>query len=302
MTEFHAGILFGLISAVTFVVLGLWSREIQHREGPWRFLFYVNAVPALMAVVWWLIHPPDFSWPLLRAVLMAGVPAVTGLFFMGLAVRYADVSHVGPVMGSKALVATLLAVAFGFEPVGPELWAASGMLLVALFLASGNRQVLRRPWVVVDRGLVLGLLMCTFASLADLITRRQMHDHNLAIWDFVSMSWFVRGSVASVVLVAVCKARGLRVLPRRASTLWVTGPIVVAHGVAIVTAFRLLDSAVLANVLSSLRGVFSVLAVLLLGRWNIGRTEHLTRGMIAARVIGSLLIVAAVYLALSGRL
>jgi drug/metabolite transporter (DMT)-like permease len=303
VTQFQLGTILGLVSAATFVVFGLWSREVQHREGPWRYMVYISVGPMLAGAAAWLVVPglrPEFSWTLWRGVAMAAAPAMTGMFFMGLAVRHADVSHVGPVMGSKALVITVLAVVFGFEPVAPRLWAASGILLVALFLVSGNREVIRRPWRIVDRGLVLGMLMCVFASLADLISRRQMADHDLRFWDFLSAGWMVRGSLCLTVLLVACGVRRLPILPRRASTFSVTALVVMAHGVIIVAAFRLTDSAVLTNVLTSLRGVLSVVAVILLARWNIGRRERLTRGIVAARVVGSLLICGAVYLALVG--
>ena len=215
MDTYQLGVILGLVSSVTFVVLSLWSREIQHREGPWRYLFYINAAPALVGVASWLFIPPDFSWPLVRGVMLAAAPAMLGLFFMGLAVRYGDISHVGPIMGSKALVATALAVTFGFEPVAPELWAAGGVLLVALFLVSGNRDVIRSPWRIVEPALVLGLLMAVFASLADLISRWQMAEYDFGVWQFLSVGWLVRGTFVTLVLVTVCLIRRLPILPRR---------------------------------------------------------------------------------------
>lgn len=301
MTSYHLGIVLGLTSAVTFVVMSLWSREIQHREGPWRYLVYISVGPAVVGMVSWLVVPPQFSWPLFRGVMMAAAPALVGMFFMGLAVRHGDISHVGPVMGSKALVITALAAGLGFEPVAPQFWVASGMLLVALLLVSGNREVIRRPWRVIERALVLGLLMCTFTSLADLISRREMAVHHLSFWEFLTVGWVIRGTFCSTILLVFCAVRRLPVLPRKASTFWITAPIVMAHGIAIVAAFKLTNSAVLTNILTSLRGVGSVAAVLLLAHWSIGRRETLTRPMIAARVVGSLLICAAVWVALAGR-
>lgn len=303
MSTFDLGILLALISAVTFVVFSLWSREVQHREGPWRYMVYISAGPALVGLATWLVPAwrPDLSWPLVRGVIYAAIPAMTGLFFLGLACRWGDISHVGPVMGSKALVVTVLAVVFGFEPVAPEFWGASAILLVALFLVSGKGDVLRRPWRIVSPALVFALLMCIFTSLADLISRQQMADHRLALWDFLSVAWVLRGALCTLVLLGVCAIRRLPVLPRRASTFLITTPVVVAHGVVIVGAFKLTNSAVLTNVLTSLRGMFSVVAVLLLARLSIGRREQLTRPVVVARVIGSLLICSGVWLGIAGR-
>lgn len=300
MTSDQLGILLGLSTALTFTALSLFSREVQHREGPWRFIALASIAPLAICLPAWLLFPPDWSWELLRAVLIAAVPVSLGFFFMGLAVRYADVSHVGPIMGSKALLTTIMAAVFGFEPVRPEMWVAAGILVVALFLVAGNRQVLRRPWVIVDRGLVLAGLMCLFTGLNDLIAGQQMRTYDLRAWDFLSVSWLLRGSVSLVVLTAVCRARGLRILPQRASTFWGLAVTVVAHGLAFIGAIKLTDSAVLVNVLSSLRGLASVAAVVLLARWGLSRREVLSPGVVAARVVGSVLVCGAVALALLG--
>lgn len=300
MNEFHLGVVFGLLSAATFVLLSFWSRELQHREGPWRYMLYISTGPVVIALVSWLVVPPQFSWPLVRAAALAATPAMSGLFFMGLAVRYGDMSHVAPIMGSKALVATVLAVTFGFEPVAPMLWVASGVLLVALFLLSGNREVIRRPWRVAEPALALALLMTVFASLSDLISRQQIDAHGLRVWDFLTVGWIIRGTFCALVLLVVCAVRRQRPRLGRPSTFLITAPVVALHGVVFVAALRFSHSAVLTNVLTSFRGVIAVVVVLLLARWNLGRKETLTRGMVAARVVGSLLICLAVWLGLQG--
>lgn len=303
MSDNQLGIVLGLLSSVSFVLFSLWGREVQHREGPWRYMVYISVGPAVAGMLTWLAPDlrPDFSWPLVRSVCYAAVPALLGLFFMGLACRWGDISHVGPVMGSKALMASILAVTLGFEPVVPAFWAASAMLVVALFLVSGNPDLLRRPWRIIERALVLGLLMCVFTSLSDLITRQQMDEYHIKTWDFLTVGWVVRGSFCLAVALVAALVGGKRIMPQHLSTLTITPLVVIAHGFVFVKALEYLHSAVLTNVLTSLRGMVAVVAVLLLARLGLSHREKLTGGMIAARVVGSLLICLAVWIGLQGR-
>ena len=189
MSNYHWGLVLGLTAAITFTAQNFWLRELLRREGLWKYLFYVNFAPALLGAVTWLWWPPQWRWELLRGAMLSSVPGMLGMASLGLALRHGDFSHVGPVIGSKALVVTLCAALLGLEPTSPGLWAASGILLAALFLAAGNPQALRRPWILVEPALLFALAFCAFYGVCDLITRRQMADHGLDPWDFVTVSW-----------------------------------------------------------------------------------------------------------------
>jgi drug/metabolite transporter (DMT)-like permease len=302
VSDLHIGILLAFVSAATFVGQNFWLRELQAREGFWRYLFIINVVPAAAGVLSWLFLSPNLSWPLVRGSLYASVPGLIGMTFLGLAVRYGDISHVGPVIGSKPLIVTALAAILALEPTSPQLWGASGLLLVALFLVSGNREVLRKPWQVAEPAVLLAVGFCIAYGTCDLITRHQMDAHGLGVWDFLVMNWLVRSVIVGAVVGARWAVKRERVWPRRTSTYLWNVPALTLHGIAFMGAIKFTDSAVLTNVLASVRGMLSIVAVLVLSHWGLVRKEPMTRPVIVARLIGSALICVAILLALWDKL
>ncbi|MFO7871387.1 MAG: hypothetical protein R6V03_08150 [Kiritimatiellia bacterium] len=300
MSSFHLGVLFGILSAFTGTAVTLWSREIQHREGPWRYMAIITLGPALLGGSSWVVAQPAWSRELVVSAGLASIPALIGMFMLGLATRSGHVSHVAPVMGTRVLIVTGMAAAFGFEPALPRFWVSAIIIFVALFLVKGNRRLLSRPWQVIDKTLVLTILSCASFGLADLVTRRRMALYDLSAWDFICVSWVLRGVVMLVSYVLICRAVRTRLFLKESRTFWASAPFYCVHGFVIVNAFKLTDSAILVNVLTNLRGIVAVFAVLVLHRFNMTRNERLTGPLFAVRLAGSVLILLAIYIALKG--
>ena len=300
LSPYQIGVLLAILSGFTFTAMSLWARTLQQREGMVRYFCYFNMAPAAMALITWAVIWPDLNWPLIRAMLLASAPGLLGILFFGLALRHGEVSHVAPVMGGKTLIVTVMAVSLGFESAGPELWAASAVLFVALVLLSGRTDILRKPWRLAQPSLLLIVLACAGYGAADVITRQQIETHHLKVWDFLTVGWVMRGTVATIFLLVYTRVTRTAFWPRRTSTLLITAPAVAAHAILFVTAMKLMNSAIMTNVLSSLRGLIAVAAVWILGHLNVGRYERLTRRMIVWRLAGSVLVCLAVWIALSG--
>lgn len=298
MNSMTLGVALGFASALTFVGQNFWLRELQQREGPWRYTFLVNAAPALGGLLWWLFFPPRLSWPLVWGSFYVSAPAIVGMLLLGWAVYYGDISHVGAVIGAKPLIVTALGAALGLEAVTRDFWAASGLLMVALFMITGSKDILQRPWRLLERNLLLAVGFCVSYGLSDLITRRQMADHNLDPFDFIVMNWIVRSGLTGIVVAVHCQRHRERFRPSRLSTILWTVPATLLHGFAFTGALKFTNSAILTNVLVSVRGFLAVIAVALLGRWGIVRREPMTRAVLLARIVGSLLICVAVWLGL----
>lgn len=298
MSGMPLGIAMAFASALTFVGQNFWLRELQTREGPWRYSFLVNAAPIMGGLLWWLFFPPSLSWRLVIGSFYVSAPAIAGMLLLGLAVYYGDISHVGSVIGAKPLIVTALGAALGFETVTRDFWAASGLLLLALFLITGSREVLRRPWRLLEKNLLLAVGFCVSYGLSDLITRQQMADHGLDPFDFIIMNWIVRAGLTGGVVAAHCLRRRERFWPSRLSTVVWTLPATFLHGFAFTAALKFTNSAILTNVLVSIRGFLAVIAVAVLGRWGLVRREPMTRAVLFARIVGSLLVCLAVWLGL----
>ena len=188
------------------------------------------------------------------------------------------------------------------EATSDELWLASAMLLVALFFISGNRETILRPWEMFEPAVLLAIGFCVFYGICDLITRDQIAAHGFNFWDFLVMTWLVRAAIAGVILLGFCHFTRQRFMPARFSTVLWTIPALTIHGIAFTASMKFTDSAVLTNVIVSVRGLLSVVAVLLLAHWGLVRKEPMTPLVIVARLGGSVLVCVAVYLGLRANL
>ena len=298
MSTYHIGVAFGISSAFTATAVILWSREIQHREGPWRYMVLVTLGPAILGLVSWVAVSPDWSAELVNSALITSLPMLLGVFLLGLALRKGHASHVAPVMGAKVLIVTGLAALFGFEPVQTNFWLAAVLLFVALFLINGNPEIFRKPWQVLDVTLCTALVSCLSYSVADLLTRQRMAVYELGLWDFVTVSWVIRGTLMLTVYLIARAIRPFPLLPARPSTFWAGAPLYSLHGFVIIAAFKYTNSAIITNVLTNLRGVVSVFAVLILARFGMTRNETMSGPLFGIRLAGSLLVCIAVYIAL----
>ncbi len=298
LSTYQIGVLLAIASSFTATGIMLWGRELQHREGPWRYMLLITIGPALVGLLSWILYPPDWSYVLIESAFLVTIPVLLAKFLVGLALRFGHASHVAPAMGAKALTVTALAALLGFEPVTPNFWIAAAILFVGLLLVSGNTEVFTRPWRVLDLTMGVALLACIGYSFADLITRSRMAEHNLAVWDFVSVSWVCRGALVFLGCMAIKCFRKCRLMPARLSAFAITPIFICTHSLIIIGAFKYTNSAVLVNVLTNLRGIVSLLVVVALAHYNLTRDEELTRSMFTIRLLGSLLICFAVYLAL----
>lgn len=298
MINLHLGIALAFTAAVTFVYQNFWLRDLQSREGPWRFIFIINFAPAIAGILSWIFLKPDLSWEIWRGATYAAIPGLIGMLSLGLAVHYGDISHVGPVIGGKALIVTAMAAMLSIEQTTPELWIASALLLVALFLISGSRETILQPWKMLQPPLLLAVGFCVAYGACDLITRDQMATYNFNFWHFLVAGWIVRSIISAPLLLAFCARTRQRFMPKRFSTLLWTVPALALHGIAFNGSLKFTNSAVLTNVVVSVRGLLSVVAVIILARWGLVRKEPMTRPVVIARLAGSVLVCIAVLIGL----
>lgn len=299
MTDYHLGILLGASTALTFTFQGLWSRSVQRIEGPVRYVCYASIVPALVSVISWIFFPPIMHWPVIQAALILAPIQFLGTFAMGLAFSKGDVSMVTPIFGSKPLLVTLLGATLALEPATPSLWLASIVVFIALYLLNGKREVILRPWLVLQPVVLLVIAACTCFGISDFVTKHYV-TAEVRVWDFLTVSWTMRGMLLLVFLLFYSRRRKEAFFPQRWSLAMLAAPVIMLHGFAFAEAMRLTGSAILINILSSMRGLVSVLVIFGLGLLKMGSYERMSGGLVIGRLAGSLLVCLSIYLAIGG--
>ncbi len=279
----------GLIYACAALVA---KRSLFAGGGLLRLSFVMNWVFLLVFLTLGLggieqVNPAGWWWPLL-----AGGLFFTGQIFTFAAIRVGDVSLQTPVMGTKAVFVVLIAAVLGTEPVDGGLWAAAALAAgaVALLGFSGKGAGERT-------GLTLVLALLSSLSFAGSDVLVGAHGAEFGPRTFIVLMIAVNAFL-SFGLIPFFR-EPLRAVPRRAWP-WMLAASVLMAGQALILNYALAahGNVGVANVLYSSRGLWSVLLAapfaLLLG---MPRATW-TAGIFVKRLIGALLMMAAIGLVL----
>jgi drug/metabolite transporter (DMT)-like permease len=283
-------LLLPLTSAILYVVGALLLRRAnQLGVGFWRTTFVANLICAAMYMPL-LFFGGNFHWTLLWQ------PAVAAALFMGgsvlnfLSLDRGDVSIATPVLGLKIiLVAVFVALLIG-EPLTVRLWIASGMSTLAIALLNWTRTGHHHH--VAATILAAGSSALTFA-LFDVLVQR---------W---SPAWgvgrFPPVMLGFVVLFTCCL---VPLFPKPLSEVsgqawpWLLGGSLVLglQSLLFVGSLAHFGQATAANVIYSSRGLWSIVLVWLIGHWFHNAERDLGASILAWRLAGAVLILAAIAL------
>ncbi len=292
--NFNASLLVPLACALIYVVGALTvKRAAAFGVGVWRTSFLSNVALAVLFVpVWFLyggeIHPWADYWQ----------PAVTALCFFGgqaltfLALSRGDVSVTTPVMGTKVILVALFSSLLRVGEVPLQWWIGAALSTAAIGLLHLGGEARHRH---VGRTVILAFCSATSFSLGDVLLQKWVHAWGWGNY-FPPMALMI--GLLSCVLVPFFSAP-LSALPA-AAWRWV-GPgalLMAVNNAGVVVAIVLVGSATVVNIIYSVRGLFSVLLVWLIGHWFINDEKHLGGRVLRLRFVGATLMVAAIVLVL----
>lgn len=300
-----AATLMPLGSAVGYVVsVLLVKRASAHGVGLWRTAFVSNLAMGLCFAPLWLLGGAE-----VEAARLWQPALCAALFFAGQVFTFAalagDVSLATPVMGLKIIFVAGASSLLLADAVRPAWWVAAALATAAVALLQSTPR--GTPATAADapgapRGQAAGrtILFATLAALAfavcDVLVQRFAKS-----WGAGRLLPLTFGLVAvfSVGLVPFFQAP-LRAI-RPAAWRWLAPGAVLLALQAVSMAYSLgtYGRATAANILYSTRGLWSVLAVGLLGAWlGTAGEQKLPRGVFRLRLIGSGLMLVAVALVL----
>lgn len=292
---FH--LIFPLFSSFAFVFgITLAKQAIGKGASPWTAVFFGN--------VWLAIFCSGSAVARGEIVGSDAWPAATGvgcLFLLGqvltyLAFQRGDVSVATPVLGLKVLMVALLTSFIAGEAVGVRIWIAAALASVGIGLvqASGGNSEPRNRWLTIGLASAAALSLSTF----DVCLQK------------AGGTWNASQFLPAVFLAALIVSFGLlpwvdrpkKLKERNAFGWMLAGTCLMGlQSLSISYGLAKYGEAAQMNIVYALRGLWGVLLAWMLSKWLQTNEGSLPRRTMIQRLIGAIILVAAVIVALVGK-
>ena len=287
-------LLFPLVSALGYALGALFlKRAMEEGAGVLRTGFVANVIlgvlflPMLVGAEGRLLEE-NWSAPAITAVFV-----FLGQAFTILALRKGDVSVATPLMGSKVIFVAAISVIILPEPVPLAWWIAAMLAFWSVWLLRVGRPADRRRLVV---SIAFALLSAASFAVCDVL----MQSYG-AEWGFRRFAPIVFGMVAILSIGFMPFFRDpLLAMPGVAWRWLAPGVLLLAlQTFSIAYVLSTYGSATAVNVVYSLRGIMSILLVILIGSFfgNVERSAG--TAVMTRRLISGILIFVAVLLVLA---
>jgi drug/metabolite transporter (DMT)-like permease len=280
-------------SAVVYVIAAmLMRRAADFGIGFWRTTFVASLVGVIIFAPLWLLggtFRADLLWqPALVALLF-----MLGSILNLISLDRGDVSIATPVLGIKIILVAVFTTLVGGQSVSPKLWIAAVLSTAAIALLNRSRAAHHHHHVTTTI-LAAGGSAASFA-LFDVLVQRFSQDWGLGRF-LPTMLGFV--AIYSIGLMPRFPAP-LSAIPAAGWKWLLAGCVLMAaQSLVFVASIAWFQEATAANVVYSSRGLWSVVAVWLIGHWFHNSEQQLGASVLRWRLVGSALLLAAIALVL----
>lgn len=276
---------FGYVAAVL-----LLKRASAWGVGLWRTTFVSNlAMGVCFAPLWWLGGPGQDAAQLWQPAL-AGALFIVGQVATFVAIE-GDVSVATPVLGLKILFVALFSTVLLADAVPLRWWFAAAFSSAAIVLL--NRGTAGGAHRRIGRTVLAATGAAAAFALTDVLVQKWAPD-----WGAGRFVPFMFWAVAAFSFAMIPFFRApLRAVPAAAWRWLGPGAIVLAFQAAgMAVTLAVFGEATAVNIVYSSRGLWSVVAVWLIGHWFHNEEQHLGAGVLRGRLSGAVLMLAAVLL------
>ncbi|MEI6795024.1 MAG: EamA family transporter, partial [Verrucomicrobiota bacterium] len=142
-----ASIVIPLCSAVGYTFAAMALKRAMDGGHPWRVLFIVNLIGAVLFQTWLLHGGEPFTAINVTHAILAGTAFFIGQVFTFIAISRGDISIATPVLGTKVIFVALLVCLAGGQ-LDPKLWVATFLTTVALAMLGGEWRANRERLLV----------------------------------------------------------------------------------------------------------------------------------------------------------
>lgn len=285
-------LLLPLFAALLYVFgVLLVKRSGDFGVGVWRTAFLSNLTSALL-FQFLLPLGGTFHPKLLWQPALVGALFVVGQLFNYLAIQRGDVSVATPVLGLKIILVAVCSTVLLRQGISPQLWMAAALSSGAIVLLNrtGGRKHLHVGSTILYAGLSAGMF-----ALFDVLVQKWSPAWGAGRF-LPAMFWFV--AAFSGVLIPFFRGPVSGIAG--AAWPWLMSGCVLlgAQSLMFVLGIARYGNATATNVLYSSRGLWSVVAVWVVGHWFANREQHLGASVLRWRLAGALLLLSAIALVL----
>lgn len=272
----------GYVGAVLLV-----KRSAFYGVGLWRTTFVSNVAMAVCFAPLWLLGGPG------RPAAMLWQPAlVAALFFAGQVCTFkaldGDVSVATPVLGLKILLVALLSSFLLSQQVPLKWWIAAGLSTGAIVLLNGGGRVGGRR---IGKTVLAASLAAVCYAFFDVLVQKWSPEWGVGRF-LPLLFWSL--ALFSFALIPFFRAP-LRQIPREGWNWLLPGSVVLALQAAGMTyAIGRFGDVTAMNVVYSSRGLWSVVAVWLIGHWFRNEEQKLGANVLRSRLAGAVLMIGAI--------
>lgn len=276
-----------LLAALIYVAGALFlKRAAELGAGTWRTAFVCNVTAAIVFAPLALLGGQVPSGQLLWQPALVALLYIVGQFFTFEALQVGDVSIATPVLGLKIIFVAVLTTVLLRDELSATIWLAAVLSSAAIALLHSTGGSHRRVGLTV----LLASGAAAAYALFDVLVQR---------W---SPAWgagrFLPIMMAFVGLFSLPLAAIDRSASAPSAKRWLAAGALClgTQSVMFVSSLALFGHATRANVLYSTRGLWSVIAVWLVGHWVHSQEQRLGRRILAWRFVGAAMLTVAVLL------
>ncbi len=292
-------LLLPLLSSLLFVVGATFAKKAALRGiSPYTNTALSNLTLAFVWLVVGLVQSeglPFTGW--LPAVAIA-LAFVIGQLCTYLAFQFGDVSLATPVFGVKIIIVAVLSVLSTGQEISPQVWLAAVLAAAGIGVVQAGSGFQGQHQRTAGRALItvaLALLAALALSLFDIGLQHYGKVHGAA--RFLSLMFIFTGVLSCLLIPLTDRPSGIRqkeaVWPLALATL-----LMAAQAISISYALGRFGDATRINIVYSLRGLWSVSLAWLLGQLALSPEGKLPTRTLQFRLLGALLLLAAIVLAL----
>ena len=291
-----AHLLFPLASSILYVAAALsLKRASEQGAGLWRSTFVMNMVVAACFAVMLVPGPrgpgprPPWQAAALGALFMAGQVLTM------VALSRGDVSVATPVIGTKVVFVALFVTVVTGERLLIDYWVSAAMSAAGIALLNGggsHRGGRRNPGLTIAASLAAAVCYALF----DVLVRKWA-----GAWGVGLLLPAVMGAAAVMSLALWPLFEGpLTGFPRPAWRPLLLGSVLIGVQALLLTrTLGLYPDTTRINVVYNSRGLWSVVAVWLVGHWWGNTERHAGRAVLAWRMAGAVLLLGAIVVAVA---